>query len=535
MQSGGAPPDCTSPIRRKHHVSDLSFAISADKIRKAYGATVALDDASFAIRAGTVHALLGENGAGKSTFVKALSGLVAPESGTFSIFGREAVIASPRVAHGLGIQTAFQEMTQIADLSVTQNMLLLNEPVNAMGQVRGREAERLVAGHLASMGLASINPRAEIRDLDLAMRQKLEIARAVFRKPKILLLDEPTSTLSGPDITWLGDMIAKVKAAGVSVIFISHRMPEVNDFCEYLTVLRNGRDIGTARVGQLSNDEVVRMIVGRSLSATFPPRGASARHQAVPALEAKAISVGDRLRQASFALAPGEVLGVAGLQGMGQLELLLACFGAAELDEGEILVDGQPVALGSPRDAITANIGISLVPEDRKTEGLFLKLDGRRNVSLPVLDRFARFGLIDADREWAAAGAALAAVQVDQRALYSRVGTFSGGNQQKIAIAKWLLTGSQTLLLFDPTRGVDVGTKHEIYVLVRDFVNKGGAVLFFSTEIPELVNLCDRVLVMYAGRIVATIDAEALSEEAIIHAALGGSSATRVHAGVPHV
>ena len=487
-------------------VSDAVAAISVMNLRKAYGPTVALNDASFTVKAGTVHALLGENGAGKSTLVKVLSGLVRPDSGRLVVHGQDVSIGSPRDAHRLGIQTAFQEMTQIPDLTVTQNMLLLYEPRNAAGQIRKSEAERIVAEHLEKLGLGFVDPRAELRDLDLALRQRLEIARAIFRKPRILLLDEPTSTLSGPDIVWLGDIIAKSKAQGVSSIFISHRMPEVNEFCEYLTVLRNGKETGTARVGELSEDEVVRMIVGRSL-------------------EARSVSVGNRLRNASFALSPGEVLGVAGLQGMGQLELFMACFGALPITGGRLLVRGKEVVLTSPRDAIRSNIGISLVPEDRKTEGLFLKLDGRRNASLPSLRKFARFGLINAARERQAVSNAMKAIQVDQRALYGKVGTFSGGNQQKIAMAKWMLTGNQLLLLFDPTRGVDVGTKHEIYVMIREFADKGGAVLMFSTEIPELVNLCDRVLVMYGGRIAREVGGDELSEDAIIEAAIGAHRA----------
>jgi ribose transport system ATP-binding protein len=496
-------------------------------LRKAYGPTVALNDASFSVKAGTVHALLGENGAGKSTLVKVLSGLVRPDRGRLVIHGKDVSIGSPRDAHRMGIQTAFQEMTQIPDLTVTQNMLLLHEPRNAAGQIRRSESEQLVSEHLEAIGLGFVNPQSELRDLDLAVRQKLEIARAIFRKPRILLLDEPTSTLSGPDIVWLGDIIAKAKAQGVSTIFISHRMPEVNDFCEYLTVLRNGKEAGTARVGELSEDEVVRMIVGRSLEATFPPRGEARPPAARPALEARSISVGDRLRNASFTLSPGEVLGVAGLQGMGQLELFMACFGAQPITGGQLLVRGKEVVLTSPRDAIRASIGISLVPEDRKTEGLFLKLDGRRNTSLPSLRQFTRFGLINAARERQAVSEAMRAIQVDQRALYSKVGTFSGGNQQKIAMAKWLLTGSEVLLLFDPTRGVDVGTKHEIYVMVREFADKGGAVLMFSTEIPELTNLCDRVLVMYGGQIAREAGRADLSEDTIIEAAIG---AHRPHA-----
>jgi ribose transport system ATP-binding protein len=504
-----------------------SLAISARDIRKAYGATIALDGASFSVERGTVHALLGENGAGKSTLVKILSGLVQPDSGFIDLFGEPARIENPRAAQRLGLQAAFQEMTQIRDLTVAQNMLLPEEPVAWWGGVRKREAERRVAEHLERLGLGYIDPRSEIRDLDLPVRQKLEIARAVFRSPRVLVLDEPTSTLSGRDIDWLGKIIADAKAGGASVIFISHRMPEVNAFCESLTVLRNGKDVGTARVGELPEDEIVRMIIGRSLTATFPRRGDTIRHHTVPALSANGLSVTDRLHAASFAIAPGEILGVSGLQGMGQLELFLGCFGAVSLSGGHVEVNGKHVTLMSPRDAVRANIGISLIPEDRKTEGLFLKLDGRRNTSLPVLERFTRFGLIDDAAETAAVEKVMDIVQVQHRAIFTRVGAFSGGNQQKIAIGKWLLAGSRVMLMYDPTRGVDVGTKHEIYLLIHEFAEAGGSVLLFSTEIPELVNLCHRVLVMYGGRIVGEIPAEQLDEEVIIRAALGETVAAR--------
>lgn len=498
-------------------------AIAASDIRKTYGATVALAGASFTVQAGTVHALLGENGAGKSTLVKILSGLVQPDSGQLQMFGQPAHIDGPRAAQRLGLQAAFQEMTQIRDLTVTQNMLLPDEPVSVWRTVRRRESEQRVSAHLQRLGLGFVDPRAEVRDLDLPVRQKLEIARALYRKPRVLLLDEPTSTLSGRDIDWLGHIIAETKATGASVIFISHRMPEVNAFCEFLTVLRNGKDVGSARVGELPEDEIVRMIIGRSLTATFPPRQDPPRRGPTPALAARSLSAGPRVRDVSFELAPGEVLGVAGLQGMGQLELFLACFGAMPLTGGHIEVNGKQVTLMSPRDAVKANIGISLIPEDRKTEGLFLKLDGRRNISLPVLSRFTKFGLIDNAAEAAAVRGVMDIVQVQDRALFTRAGAFSGGNQQKIAIGKWLLAGSKIMLMYDPTRGVDVGTKHEIYLLIHEFTEAGGAVLLFSTEIPELVNMCHRVLVMYGGAIVRELPESQLDEEAIIRAALGES------------
>ena len=502
-------------------MSEHPPVVEVNEVRKTYGATVALDGASLKVAPGSIHALLGENGAGKSTMVKILSGLVQPNSGEIRVCGEPCRLSSPRGAQGLGLQTAFQEMTQVRDLTVTQNLLLNSEPVTGFGFVRKRRAEEMAIAHLEKLGLGFIDPRAEVRDLDLPVRQKLEIARAVLKKPKLLLLDEPTSTLSGRDIDWLGRIIAETKANGASVVFISHRMPEVREFCEFLTVFRNGKDVGTARVGELPEEEIVRMIIGRSLSSTFPPRDAPPRVSETPRLSARNVSTASRLKDASFDLAPGEILGVSGLQGMGMQELFLGCFGAAPLTGGHIEINGKRVMLMSPRDAVRQNIGVSFVPEDRKTEGLFLKLDGLKNMSLPVLDRFTRFGLIDGEAEAEAVRDTMQSVQVHDRALFTRAGAFSGGNQQKISIGKWLLTGSRILLLYDPTRGVDVGTKHEIYVLIHEFAKAGGSVLLFSSESPELVNLCHRVLVMYKGAIVLELEGDELDEETIIRAALG--------------
>ncbi|WP_419760355.1 sugar ABC transporter ATP-binding protein [Acidisoma sp.] len=494
-------------------------AISVTKARKAYGPTVALAEATFAAAAGTVHALLGENGAGKSTMVKMLSGLVRPDSGQIVVFGREVKFDSPRDAHNAGLQTAFQELTQIPNLTVWENMLLPYQPTAMGGLLRRRAGQAQVAAHLESLGLGSISPRDEIRKLDLSVRQKIEIARAILRKPKILLLDEPTSTLSGNDITWLGDIIARLKAENTTVVFISHRMPEVRDFCDELTILRNGTSVGTFNVSQVSDEEVIERIIGRSIAATFPPR--QLVDPATPAvLEAKALTAGE-IKEVSFQLRAGEILGVAGLQGMGQLDLFRALFGDIEVRRGEIHVDGQKVELRSPRDAIDARIGINLVPEERKTEGLFLKLDACANTTLPVIERFVRHGLINVDGERALVAAALARVQVDARALYMPARSFSGGNQQKIVLARCVVAGSRILLLFDPTRGVDVGTKHQIYRLITDFAAAGGAVLMYSTEIAEVVGLSHRVLVAYNGRVTCELAGDDIAEAAIMRAALG--------------
>jgi ribose transport system ATP-binding protein len=502
----------------------LEPAVRATNLRKTFGATTAVDDVSFHIDAGSVHALLGENGAGKSTIVKLLSGLIEPDSGGFTVLGESIRLSSPRVSHGHGIETAFQEMTLVKDLTVLDNMLLPYAPVGPIGMIRRRQAARDVAEHFERFGITGIDLEDEVRDLDLAIQQKIEIARAIYRRPRILLLDEPTSTLTGRDVDWLGDVIARLKSEGVTIVFISHRIPEVRAFCDRLTVMRNGGHIATGDVAEFTDAEIIEMIVGRSISQTFPARPPGGPDLGSEVLAVKKLSAGKKLRDASFSLRKGEILGVAGLQGMGQLDLFLACFGMAPIHAGTVAVDGKPVTFTSPADAIRANIGFGMVPEDRKTEALFLKLNGRHNASLPVIERFTRFGLIDGGLESQAISRVFDRIDIDRRALWTSVGSFSGGNQQKIAISKWLVAESRVLLLFDPTRGIDVGTKHELYVLMREYAEAGGAVLFFSTEVPELVHLADRVMVLYGGRVAEEISAADLSEQAIVRAALGGDS-----------
>lgn len=497
-------------------------AVEVAGLGKRFGATVALADVSLAIRSGAVHALLGENGAGKSTLVKVLGGLVRADAGDILLFGMPVRIGTPRAAHRCGIQTAYQEISLVGDLSVTQNMLLPYEPARFLGQVRRRRSEERVREAFRRLRLDDVDPRAETAALDLPTRQKIEIARAVFREPKILLLDEPTSALSGKDVEWLHDLIDSLKERGVTTVFISHRMQEVRRFCDRLTVLRNGRNVGSFPVAEITEEKIISLVIGRSLAATFPkkpPRPAVARMPAV--LSAERLAADERLKGVSFDLRPGDVLGIAGLEGMGQRELFLALFGVIAPAAGVIRVRGEPVTLRSPRDALRADIGIGLVPEERKTEALALQMTGRENVSLPIIDRFKRFGVIDTARESEAVARVLDMVRVDRRALHAACRVLSGGNQQKLAIAKWLLTENRILLMYDPTRGVDVGTKAEIYAMIRAYARAGGAVLFHSTDVPELVNLCDEVRVLYRGREAAALSGDALSEAAVMRAALG--------------
>jgi ribose transport system ATP-binding protein len=497
-------------------------ALVASDLRKQFGQTVALSGLALQISAGEVHAVLGENGAGKSTFVKLLSGLIEPDAGSIEVFGKPVRIRGPREAHALGIRTAFQEISLVKDLTVAQNFLLMEEPLGPLGLVRRRRAEALVREHLDRLGLGAIDPRATVGTLDLPTRQKIEIARAVSHDPRILLLDEPTASLSSRDVRWLGDMIARLAAGGMTIVFISHRMQEVRAFCSALTILRNGRAVGSYRMEEVEDERIIELMIGRSLEVVFPPKPAAGAGAAVaPALSVRELATEGALRSASFDLRPGQILGVGGLEGMGQRDLFLTLFGAAAPLGGEIRVAGAPVDILSPADAIKT--GIALVPEDRKSEGLFLELNGRENVALPSLDRFTSAGLVELQREEAAVREALALVQVSARALWTPARQFSGGNQQKITLAKWLLTGSRILLLYDPTRGVDIGTKAEIYRLMRQFAESGGAILFYSTDIAELVNLCDDVMVIYRGRIVETLSGD-LTDTQIIRAAVGQSA-----------
>ncbi len=500
------------------------IAVAFEKLSKAFGATVALNGVSFEIKQGKTHALLGENGAGKSTIVKLLSGLIRPDAGEISIFCRQAHIDNPRRAQELGIQTAFQELSLVPELTVAQNMFLGVEPLKAGMFVDRHRLEQEALTALAGIGLEDINPRWRIDQLPLPLRQKVEIAKAVARRPQILLLDESTSTLSGKDVQWVGDVISRLEAEGVTILFISHRLQEAREFCESLTILRNGANVGDFRFDKINDNEIVSLIIGRSLGRAYPPRSETRiPTQEAPVLCLKNLSTANGLEQVSLSLRRSEILGVAALQGMGQSELFLSLFGMGRTTRGQIELDGRSTVLSSPIDAIRK--GIAYVPEDRKNGGLFLNLSVGTNVSIPVIKRFRRLGwMIDRKKENQAVTSVLKSIGFDPNTSYRPCTSFSGGNQQKITIAKWLMAESRVLLMFDPTRGVDIGAKSEIYLLMQRFKSNGGAILFYSSEIPELVNLCDRVIVLYRGRVTQEFLSEKLSEDLLIAAAMGYES-----------
>ncbi|HCG02103.1 MAG TPA: sugar ABC transporter ATP-binding protein [Chloroflexi bacterium] len=496
-------------------------ALSVTGVSKRFGATVALESASFACERSEVHGLVGENGAGKSTLVKILSGLVANDSGTLQVGGRQVRLWSARDAGKAGIATAFQELSLIPHFTVAQNLLLGHEPVGRLGLVSGRRLLIRAQQVLDYWEADRLPVDSTVADLSLADRQRLEIVKALRKEPQILLLDEPTSALGPRDVEWMNRQVWRLTKLGSAVVFVSHRLGEVRGFCNRVTVLRNGRDVGTLEADQASDEQIMRLMLGKEVSAQYRTKAAAISSSDEPVVEVEGLGGGRELRSATLTIGRGEIVGVAGLQGHGQRQLFMTLFGAARRDRGSIRVGGRPVQFRHPVNAVRSRIGISLVPEDRKHEGLFLEMSVRDNMSLPSLSRYSHLGLITERSERSAVLGILQQLNVDPRKIDDSVSSLSGGNQQKIVIGKWLMNGSQVMLLYDPTRGVDVGSKAEIFQLIRMFASKGGSALFYSSDIEELVHLCSRVVIMYRGSTVRELHGEEVSREAILSAMVG--------------
>lgn len=487
-------------------------------IGKRYGATAALQDASFVLHPGEVCGLLGENGAGKSTLVKILSGVVASGTGTMRLGSAAYRPRSITEGRAAGVATAFQELSLVPTLSVATNLFLPRPPVDVLRLVRGRRLEVEAAQVLAEHDASDIDPGALVGELSLGTRQRVEIIRAMRQRPRVLLLDEPTAALS--DREWLFRLLEPLLAQGTAVLYISHKLDEIRRLCLRCVILRNGRKVADAQVAAMSDEAIFNSMAGRSVVETFAARVTAVRATAAPMLRASHL-VADGVEDVSFSLAAGEILGVAGLEGHGQSSLFKALVGLNRLRSGTIELGGTPAALRSPRSA--RRQGVVLVPEERKTEGIFPDLRTLGNVSLPAIGRASPFGLLRAGRERRLVAGVASAVDLPGPFLPRSIAALSGGNQQKAVLARALLAGARCLLLFDPTRGVDVGAKRSIYAVMRRFVQDGGAVLFYSTELDELVHLSDRCLVLYRRRIASELAADRLSQELILSIASGRS------------
>jgi ribose transport system ATP-binding protein len=488
-------------------------------VSKRYGGVDALRDADLSVEVGRIHAILGENGAGKSTLIKVMAGVVQPDEGRMVLDGQAISLPSPAAASRSGIACVFQELSLLPDLSVADNIAIRNPP-KRFGLIDRRVQRRVAEEALARAGGEDIHPLAPVKDLPLSRRQIVEIAKALARKPRILILDEATSALTAADVTRIYEVLKRLRSEGLALLYISHRMHEITELADECTVFRNGRNVATFPAGTKSDDEVVALMIGREYKHVFPSKPAAVSGGRRPVLEARGLSWAHRLKDVSVNLGAGEIVGLGGLDGQGQRELLLALFGVLRGVSGEVLIDGDPVSVTSPTKAKSAGVGMALIPEDRKTEGLMLPMSVRDNLSFAALGRFSRLGVVNRQTERDATESMIRLLAIRTSGSDMPVASLSGGNQQKVLVAKWLMINPRIILLNDPTRGIDVGTKQEIYHLMRKLADSGAAILFYSTDYAELVGCCDRVLVLYDGGVKRVLVGSEITERALIGTAL---------------
>jgi ribose transport system ATP-binding protein len=491
--------------------------IEVKGLSKRFGGIVALNEASFSARAGEVHALLGENGAGKSTFIQILSGTIPHDEGAVLVDGKPYRPANPDAAQALGIAAVFQEMSLIPDLTVEQNIWFRREPRNVVGMVDRHELRRQTLQLFQKYDFPPLQPDRELRRLTLAEQQIVEVAKGLAKGPRILILDEATSALPAREAKWLLSLTRQLANEGKLVIFISHRMGEVRVVADRLTIFRNGSTVAAFDVKSVSDEEIVTAMIGRRLGRLYPERISTATGSL--ALRVRDFGAGPHLQGVNFDLYGGEVLGVGGLQGHGQRELLQALFGASK-STGTVELWGTPVNFRSPSQALIGRHGIAFVPEDRRGQGLLLAKSLRENLTLAIIRRFSKFGFLNRSMETALLKQSINFLRIKASSPEQLAGTLSGGNQQKVIIGKMLLTEARVLLLYDPTRGVDVATKGEIFQLLRDLAGKGYAIIFYSSDLPELVHVADRVLVMRNGRVATELEGDNITEQAILGAAV---------------
>lgn len=480
--------------------------LDARGVAKRFGAVVALRDASLLVNRGQIVALMGANGAGKSTFVKILTGALKPDNGHVRIRGRDSTVGSPAAARRAGLVPVYQEPSLIPDLDVADNLRLGDTPVDKFRH------------WVAELGIPNLRMDDMIGQLPLASLRILDLARALAVEPDVLLLDEMTAALPTDLVDRVLKVVRSQADAGRSVIYISHRFTEISAICDRATVLRDGLTVGDLAIEPGIEERVVELMLGEAVAATGPAeRVAAAAVHEVPRLKVRGLKVGTRLADVSLDLHRGEVLGVVALEGQGQDELFDVLAGNRRASAGTVEVDGKAVSFQHPADAIAA--GLTLVPGDR-AHALLMARSVRENIALPLLARFANWGAIPMRNEASRVTSAIERLQIDTRA-QGEVRRLSGGNQQKVTIARWIARGVQTLLLFDPTRGIDIRTKRQIYALVRDLADQGAAVLFYTSELAEVRLACDRAVVIFNGRVVDVIDAANADEPTLMRAAYG--------------
>jgi ribose transport system ATP-binding protein len=489
-------------------------------IAKSFGAVRVLEGVDFAIAGGEIHALVGENGAGKSTLMKILSGAYTADGGSILIDGAAVKIRSTREAEALGIAIIHQELNMIPQLSVMDNLFLGREP-NRLGVIRRGRMHGEAESWLGKVGAVQVKPERRAGSLSIGLQQLVEIAKALSLNARVLIMDEPTASLTEREIGTLFAIMRDLKARGVGIVYVSHRMEELFSICDKVSVLRDGHFVGERAVAQTNLNEIVEMMVGRELQERFPKRAVS-----LGAVRLKVDDLSDdgHISHIHFEVRAGEVLGVAGLIGAGRTRILNTLFGVNRQTSGAVLLDGQPLSIRRPIDAIAA--GIAFVTEDRKSEGLVLGWSLRENMTLVHLAKYSRFGIVNRSAEGAAVKELADELHIRARDAELDVKALSGGNQQKVVFAKWLARPPKVLLLDEPTRGVDVGGKAEIYQIINRLAAAGTAIVMVSSELPEVLAMSDRILVMCEGRQTTVLDAGAATQEQIMTAATQGLRAS---------
>lgn len=483
---------------------------------KSFGAVRALEDVSLALAAGEVHALMGENGAGKSTLMKILAGLHQPDAGEIRLRGKPVQIRSPHHAQQLGIAMIHQELMPVPDLTVAENILLGHEPASRFLGWLDKRAMRDEARRLLALLGVDLDVTRPMRELSVAQMQTVEIARALGLKADVVIMDEPTAAISAREADALFGAIATLKQRGVAIVYITHKMDEVFRIADTITVLRDGKLAGTFPARELDDRKLIALMVGRDLNAIFPIPGKQAGEVT---LSVRGLGRTGAFRDATFDLHAGEILGFAGLMGAGRTELVSALFGLEPADTGEILVRGKPVRIRKPADAIARGIG--MVTEDRKGYGLVATMSVGANVTLAALAKFCRGPFVDKAREHTAVDESIRALSIRTAPDGRRsVGQLSGGNQQKVVIARSLLAGPSIVILDEPTRGIDIGAKAEVYAIVAQLAREGRSVILVSSELPEVLSLSHRLLVMRQGAIVAELDPRTTSQEEVLRHAM---------------
>jgi rhamnose transport system ATP-binding protein len=485
-------------------------------ISKAFAGVQALRSVSFDLCAGEVHALVGENGAGKSTLIKVITGAHLPDLGTIEVMGRPVGTLDPVRARGLGIAAIYQQPALFPDLTVAENIAIGLEPGGGWRRIRWSRRRRRARDLLATIG-AAIDPEAEVRALSMPEQQLVEIARALGADARIMIMDEPTASLSDKEVDRLFRVIADLKSQGVGVIYISHRLEELPQIADRVTALRDGVLVGTRRMDDVSRADLIRMMVGRELSAVFPKALVEPGEVVLELEDVGCHSAG--VRNINLSVRAGEIVGLAGLVGAGRTELARVLFGLTPAQTGEVWLRGRPVAIDSPMRA--AALGIAYLPEDRRRHGVILDMTTAANVTLATLRAASRFGFLDCRQERATAGRFVQQLGIKTPSLETPVVNLSGGNQQKVALARWLAARPALLILDEPTQGVDVGAKAEIHRLMSELAGRGLAILMISSELPEILGMSDRIAVMHGGTIVGVLDRALATQEAILELALG--------------